>query len=164
MRLDLGGGLAPAPGHVNIDLIPESDIQWDLNKGLPLAGEVVEYDPIGPQFAKVRRAYRFETPVEGIRASHVIEHLDTIIPLMNDCYEVLKSGGLFEISTPLAGTDQYWQDPTHKRGYVMDSFLYFAKDSPFAKEQKEYGITARFIIVSNYIEDHWQLCATLKKP
>lgn len=144
MRLDLGGGLVPAPGHVNIDIIPEADFVWNLNKGLP------PRDIIPP-------------PIEGIRCNHVIEHLDTIIPLMNDCYDRMEKGALFEISTPLAGTSQYWQDPTHKRGYVCDSFLYFAKDSPFEKEQKEYGITARFIIVQNFILDGWQVSCTLKK-
>ena len=37
MRLDLGGGTknTVAPGHVNIDLVKDADIVWDLNKGLP---------------------------------------------------------------------------------------------------------------------------------
>lgn len=150
MRLDLGGGLAPAPGHINIDIISAADLVWDLNQGLP--------DEI--MFAKGQ----WPEPVEGIRCMHVIEHLDTIIPLMNDCFMVMKSGAELEISTPLAGTTEFWQDPTHKKGYVRESFLYFLKDSPFAKEQKEYHITARFIEKSNIIMDHWQLCVVLKKP
>jgi len=140
--LDLGGGLSPVPGHVNIDIIPEADIQYDLNKGLPLG-----IDTVG-----------------AIRSHHLIEHLNTIIPLMNDCYEVMESGALFEISTPLAGVKEYWQDPTHKRGYVPESFLYFIKDSPFKKEQAEYNITARFEIIKNEVSDGWQLEVTLKKP
>jgi hypothetical protein len=37
MRLDLGGGTknTAAPGHINIDLTEDADIQWDLNLGLP---------------------------------------------------------------------------------------------------------------------------------
>lgn len=144
MRLELGGGLAPAPGHVNIDLIPTADIVWNLNKGLPPTIE--------------------NCSVDGIRASHLIEHLDSIIPLMNDCFRVLKKGAVMELSTPLAGTTQFWQDPTHKRGYVQDTFLYFIENSPFGKEQAEYGITARFVIDANFLEDHWQIIVTLKKP
>jgi hypothetical protein len=145
MRIDLGGGYAPAPGHINIDLIPEADIQWDLNKGLP------------PD-------KKWLGQIEGIRANQLIEHLDTIIPLMNDCYEVMKPGALLEISTPKGGSDPFWQDPTHKKGYVRESFLYFCKDSPFSNEQKEYGITARFTIESDILEWGWNLQVKLMKP
>lgn len=145
MRIDLGGGYAPTPGHFNIDLVPEADYVWDLNKGLP-------------------STIKTERNIEGIRCHHVIEHLTSVISLFNDCYEVMKEGALFEISTPLAGTPQYWQDPTHVKGFVSESFLYFRKDSPFEKEQNEYGITARFEIVKCEVSDGWQLEVTLRKP
>lgn len=141
MRLDLGGGVAPAPGHTNIDIIPSADIIWDLNKGLP----------------------SLPSSIDGIRCHQVLEHLDTIIPLMNDCYIVMKEGAIMEISTPLAGTIQDYQDPTHKRHYVKESFLYFTKDSPFAKEQQEYGITARFYLDACEIIDKWMLQVVLRK-
>lgn len=152
MRLDLGGGLAPTPGHISIDIIKEADIVWDLNKGLPTAGD---------WYGEVKMGN-----VEGIRCHHVIEHLDTLIPLMNDCYSAMDDGAIFEISTPYAGTVQWYQDPTHKRAYVPESFLYFCKDSPFKKEQDEYGITARFEIVKaerGQGVDDWQLFVVLKK-
>jgi SAM-dependent methyltransferase len=147
MRLDLGGGYAPAPGHINIDLIPEADIVWDLNQGLP---------------ESIKGNYNIT--IEGIRCNQLIEHLDTIIPLMNDCYDALKPGGLLEISTPKGGTDPFWQDPTHKKGYVKESFLYFCKDSPFSNEQKEYGITARFVLEWELLEWGWNLQVKLRKP
>lgn len=146
IRIDLGGGLSPRPGHINIDLIEEADIRWDLEKGLP---ETVRF-----------------SSVTGFTASQLIEHLADIIPLMNDCYDALVFGGLFEISTPYAGTKEWYQDPTHKRAYVEDSFLYFAMDSPFKKEQNQYGITARFEIVKaerGTGVDEWQLFVVLRK-
>jgi predicted SAM-dependent methyltransferase len=147
-RIDLGGGHAPTPGHLNIDLVPEADIFWDLNKGLPNYKEFHD---------------QYWGKVEGIRCHHLIEHLTNIISLMNDSYKILKDGAVMEISTPLAGTPQYWQDPTHVKGFVPESFLYFRQDSPFEKEQNEYGITARFEIVRCEVMDGWQLEATLKK-
>jgi len=148
----LGGGLAPTPGHVNIDIVGSADIHWNLNKGLPRQ--------------KIFQMMKEGEVVEGIRALHVIEHLDSIIPLMNHCYEIMAPGSVLEISTPYAGTNQYWQDPTHKRGYVEESFLYFSKDSPYRKEQDEYGIYARFEIVScsrGTGPDYWQLFVNLKR-
>lgn len=148
-RLDIGGGHAPAPGHLNIDLVPEADIVWDLNKGLPTDSRVW--------------TGLTQTPVEGIRCHQVLEHLNSIIPLLNDCYEVMKQGAIMEISTPLAGTTQAYQDPTHVRCYVPETFLYFIKDSPYQKEQNEYKITARFTIEKSEILDGWNLNVTLKK-
>lgn len=145
MRLDLGGGLAPTPGHLNIDIMKSADIVWDLNKGLPPEKDLNE------------------NSIDGIRSHHLIEHLDTIIPLMNDCFDVLKPGAVMEISTPLAGTKEWYQDPTHKRAYIPESFLYFQENSPFRKEQDEYGITARFQVETN-ISDEWQLEIKLTKP
>jgi len=166
LRIDLGGGLAPRPGHINIDLIKEADIRWNLNHGLPMVGKdksIVKasielltegFEPIHPN------------SVTAFTANHLLEHLDNIIPLMNDCYEALIPGGVFEISTPHAGTKEWYQDPTHKRAFVKESFLYFAKNSPFENNQKEYGITARFNIdraERGKGVDKWQLFVTLYK-
>lgn len=156
MRIDIGGGHAVAPGHINIDIVPEADIVWDLNKGLPKPGSAsildfkIEWDGV-------------TAPVEGIRCHQVLEHLTSIIPLLNDCYEIMKEGAQMEISTPLYGTIQAAQDPTHVRCYVPETFLYFQKDSPFNKEQNEYGITARFKIVKSEVLDGWNLNVTLEK-
>jgi hypothetical protein len=59
MRLDLGGGTknTAAPGHINIDLTEDADIQWDLNLGLP-----------NNNIPKSK----FQTPVEGIRCHQVV--------------------------------------------------------------------------------------------
>lgn len=147
IRVDLGGGLVPRPGHFNVDLIQEADIVFDLNSGLP---------PDWP-----------DNSIDAFFASHLIEHLDSVIRLFNDVYRTLKPGGIFEGSTPYAGTSEYWQDPTHKHGFVENSFAYFVDGSPFQKEQAQYGITARFIVhraERGTGVDAWQLLFALKKP
>lgn len=166
-RLDLGGGLVPVPGAINIDLIYESDIKSDLNFGLPMF-EIANWE------TKYKREDDKALPangyssgmilpdVDGITAYQLIEHLSTIIPLMNDCYYVLKPSALFEISTPYAGTKQWYQDPTHVRAYVEESFNYFSDNGVNKKEQDEYGIIARFKIIKCVRED-WQLIVTLQK-
>lgn len=146
LRLDLGGGLAPANGHTNVDIIDDADIVTDLNTGLT--------DDIK------------DNSVEGIRCHQVLEHLDDIITIMNDCYAVMREGAQFEISVPYANTKQSLQDPTHKRQFVEESFLYFADKSPYKKEQDEYGITARFKIIRcerGTGTDDWQLFVVLEK-
>ncbi len=147
MRLDLGGGLAPAPGHINIDLIDQADIKYNLEFGLPL-------DFIGSS----------KGLVEGVRCHQLLEHLDDIILLMNNTFDVMKPGALFEISTPYALSEQCWTDPTHKRGYTKDTFQYFIKESPFQKEKDEYGITTDFELVRCELVDGWNLEVIFKKP
>ena len=107
MRIDLGGGLKPAPGYVNLD---------------PTHGE-----------GEWRR-YAQETPwpakdgeVSRIRASHVIEHIpagaDRIV-VLNECWRVLKPGGLLEITVPLFPSWQAVADPTHVSYWCEQSFWY----------------------------------------
>ena len=147
MRLDLGGGTAntKAPGHINIDICEGADIHYDLNKGLPI--EIITGEK-----------------VEGIRCHQVVEHLDTIIPLMNDCFEVLKPGGIMEISTPKAFTDAWAQDPTHKKMFVRRTFDYFCDDPTTKDAREEYGITCKFKVVWELLEHGWNLQVHLQKP
>jgi SAM-dependent methyltransferase len=153
MRLDLGGGTknTAAPGHINIDLTEDADIQWDLNLGLP-------------NWNNIPKEWKFETPVEGIRCHQVVEHLFTIIPLMNDCFEVLKPGGILEISTPKAFTDAWAQDPTHIKMFVLRTFDYFCDDPTTADAREEYGITAKFERIWDLLEHGWNLQVHLRKP
>lgn len=168
MRLDLGGGTknTKAPGHINIDIadIEGVDIVWDLNKGLPK-------DALGISVAKEKNYPVSPTDpwivaleqIDGIRCHQVVEHLDTIIPLMNDCYEVLKPGAIMEISTPLAFTDAWAQDPTHKKMFVRRTFDYFCDDDTTKDAREEYGITAKFKVVWELLEHGWNLQVHLQK-
>src|SRR2546423_6159106 len=157
-KLDLGCGTpeTKAPGHIGIDIVPTAEIIWDLNKGLPQTASDLH------QASKGKFSTVF-TDIEAIRCHQVVEHLDTIIPLLNDCYTVMKEGAILEISTPDPLTHAYWQDPTHKHGYVWETFLYFIKDSQFYSAQQEYGITARFSSFEHWMENGWNLRVNLVK-
>jgi SAM-dependent methyltransferase len=156
MRLDLGGGTnnTKAPGHINIDLVSTADIVWDLNKGLPLPENGYELNKLFPKAL-------FD--IEGIRCHQLIEHLDTVIPLFNDCYRVMKPGAIMEVSTPLAFTEPWAQDPTHKKMFVRRTFDYFCDDPTTADAREEYGITSKFKVVWELLEHGWNLQVHLQK-
>lgn len=162
MRLDLGGGTAntKAPGHINIDICEGADIHWDLNKGLPKYGEEFGFEVVD---GNIRKPQKFHE-IEGIRCHQVLEHLREVIPLMNDCFEVLKPGGIMEISVPLAGTDPFWQDPTHVRGFIRRTFDYFCDDETTKDAREEYGITSKFKVIWEKLEHGWNLQVHLQKP
>ncbi len=67
-------------------------------------------------------------------ASHVVEHLESLINFMNEAHRIIKPGGKIYIETPNAGVnpDLEFCDPTHIRCYRPYTFYnYFT----------EYGIT-----------------------
>lgn len=58
--------------------------------------------------------------IESIISHHCMEHLlDGFLPLMDECYRVLKPGGILRAITPLFPSKAAVEDPDHKR-YIME--------------------------------------------
>lgn len=109
IRLNLGCGKVIRPGWVNHDIMPAEgvDIVFDLER--------CGIDP-------------FPLPddsVEEIHASHLIEHIDRVLPFMQEMWRIARNGCRFELKLPFGATDMAWADPTHKRPYFIRSFDYF---------------------------------------
>jgi predicted SAM-dependent methyltransferase len=68
--------------------------------------------------------------VDTLRASHVLEHVCPlrIIEWMNEAWRVLKPQGRLYISLPHAGTDGFYQDPTHCLQANAATWRYFDPD------------------------------------
>ena len=107
--IELGGGTKVQPGWINLDP-RHGQKQWRRQ-----AQEVPW--PIA------------DNSVDGIHASHVMEHIPAGIPridVMNEAHRVLKPGGVFEIVVPLmVGTWHAIADPTHVSFWCPESFAYF---------------------------------------
>ena len=118
--LDLGCGEKPRRGMVGIDRLGGEDvIPWDLEMGLP-AHECADV----------------------IVADNLLEHIDNLIPLMNDCHEALLPGGRMHVVVPNAqNLDDAWADPTHRRAFVPGTFDYFnGEHGRWQMYGKGYGI------------------------
>ena len=109
LRVDIGGGLAPAEGHLNLDPVHgQGEFKRRIQDGIPV--------PDGS--------------VESARCSHLMEHIpagaDRIF-VFNEVWRVLRPGGTFEVIVPLFSGDSYgWAaDPTHVSVFVEASFWYF---------------------------------------
>ncbi len=81
--IELGGGDSDRGcNHPNIDINPgpNVDIVHDLTKGIPL----------------------HDSHAERLRTSNFLEHLPyrQVLPLLKECYRVLRSGGSFDIVVP----------------------------------------------------------------
>ncbi|MFQ6014602.1 MAG: methyltransferase domain-containing protein [Anaerolineae bacterium] len=99
-----------------------------------------------------------------VRASHVLEHMRDLINVMNEIQRVLKPGGVLKIIVPLAMDAQgnwhgeAFQDPTHVRFFVPDTFTYFCG----RQETIMYGIK-RWELCT-YSEKGYEAHVLLRKP
>jgi predicted SAM-dependent methyltransferase len=129
IKLNLGAGRGYMPGFVNIDKSKEAhpDLKLDLEKG--------------------KLPYK-DNSVDEIVATHFLEHIQNIIPLMNECYRVLKEGKQMIIEVPQ--NDGCWCDPTHVRIFNKLSWRYYC-NYPLSEI---YGITAKFKLIKNEFIDN----------
>lgn len=127
LHLNLGSGLRPQKGFVNIDNRKEvnPDLVCDVIEGLP-------YE---------------DNSVDSVRAHDFLEHIPIgkTVQVITEIWRVLKPGGLFISLTPDAEFGQgAFQDPTHVSFWVENSWLYFS--DPASREL--YGTKANFKIQS----------------
>lgn len=116
MRLDIGSGPIPAAGFVSVDCRGAPDILADLE------------DAEG--FLRAVRAYSAE-PVSEVRASHVLEHVRNLCPLLDAIWELLEPGGLLVATVPHKDCETAWNDPTHVRWFLPATFAYFTDHRHF---------------------------------
>lgn len=131
--LDVGGGLEPLTGYINVDAYsPKADIPafaWDL-------------------------PYESGT-VSGVNCSHVLEHIEKarVLPTLREFYRVLRPGGSLILEVPdlvwccnnwLAKQDNAWaldaifgnQDDAgqfHKTGFNQERLLSLVREAGFTQ-------------------------------
>lgn len=103
LKVDIGGGLNPYPGYFTVDIRKTSDLQADLNEGIPLP----------------------DNSVGVLNASHILEHLHDKTKIMGEIHRVLAHGGWAFIEVPSTDGRGAFQDPTHVSYWNENSFLYY---------------------------------------
>jgi len=79
----------------------------------------------------------FEDSVaERIEAIDVLERLADTVAFMNECWRILKPTGTLYVQAVGWESENLWRDPTHKRGFHPDTFLYF---DPRSSWHQSYG-------------------------
>ncbi|MDD5719350.1 MAG: class I SAM-dependent methyltransferase [Candidatus Krumholzibacteria bacterium] len=134
--LDIGCGGAKFPGAVGIDVVPgpQVDIVHDLN--------LVPW-PLAPD--------RFASIV----ASHVLEHLVNLVPVMEEIHRVAKPGARVAITTPHFSSLNSWEDPTHTRHFARRSFASFDVASPYQYTTKRFRTLSTTLHFGAGLWDHW---------
>ena len=143
-KLELGCGKVPNDGYTHHDRIqhePFVDLAWDLRKlPWPFVPATRDGQPTVQLLDVVDPTLVSETVLpfaflDEILALDVFEHVFfEIRPWLNECWRLLKPGGLLDIRLPNAANPLSWRDPTHLRfGYDPETFSYFDPDSDLWK-------------------------------
>lgn len=110
-KLNLGCGRHRLDGFVNVDSIalPSVDLVADLEQcaTTPLPFE--------------------DDSIDEMLLAHVIEHIRSPLPLMQELWRIAKVGCKLTIRVPYGHSDDAWEDPTHVRPYFLNSFGYFSQ-------------------------------------
>ena len=124
--LNLGAGNDIRNGYINHDIAPllNIDVVHDLNH-YPWPWE--------------------DNSIDEVLALDVIEHLDDFLLVMEECYRIMKHGGLLKLKVPYWNSAFAHMDPTHKRGFHEVTF-HFLDPSKEVCKARSYYTHARFQI------------------
>lgn len=150
--LELGCGRKRTPGAIGVDINPrvKPDVLWDLNK----------------------TPYPFQQDsFHEIICSHVLEHLDNIVKVMEELHRIGTAGCVIRVNAPYFTSINAYMDPTHRHFFTSRTFDYFCSEPPNELFDLDYS-TARFRkrtarvlsmpgfikdIVTRWINDHLEL-------
>jgi SAM-dependent methyltransferase len=60
--------------------------------------------------------------------SHVLEHVEDPLAVLDEVWRIARPGGAVHIRTPHYSGPLAWKDPTHRRAFSSESFGYFGEN------------------------------------
>lgn len=136
LRLDLGAGLQPREGFEGVDLLTGQH-RLDLLDGQPWPWK--------------------DSEVDELSSSHFIEHIpadelwteigwrqDRLFWFFDECYRVLKPGGLFTLEWPSVKHANAFRDPTHRRFLPLEFTYYLSKKARETMKVSHYNAACNF--------------------
>lgn len=132
LKINLGSGRKRLEDYQNLDCTQIVD-----GRGVSLVDVVIDLE-------KESLPYEDNSAIE-ILADNVLEHVDNLIGVLNECWRVLDADGVLVGCVPIAGTEYDFKDPTHKRHFTRDTFSYFTgvalwdESKPSRPKYADYG-------------------------
>lgn len=144
-KLNIGCGREILDGYINIDRTREhgAEVGFDLEKAdsehwrLPFAND----------------------SITEMRAFHVLEHINNILPLMQELYRIAAPDCIFYVKVPHGATEVAYADPTHVRQMFPSSFGYFSQPNYW---KADYGYRGDWKVDEMITTVHPALCEYLE--
>ena len=117
LKINLGAGFNKIPGYVSLDYDIKTNPDYIIN---------LETDNLP-----------FENnSIDEVLAFHILEHLgDGYFHCLQEIYRVCKDGSKIQIKVPYHLSDDFYDDPTHRRPITWKSFYSLSKKvNKFYKE------------------------------
>ncbi len=139
-KLNLGCGTDIREGYVNLDIIKRQgvDVVHDVN----------------------RFPYPFKTSYfDEIYASHLLEHAEDVLKVLEELYRILKPGGMLIAKVPYFSSSGAFQDPTHRHFFSDDTAKYYIVQNSYnrkfkyamARQKLSYTMPFRYIPFRNLL-------------
>lgn len=75
---------------------------------------------------------------------------DMLFAIMDECYRILKPSAWMHVVVPSGRSNRAFMDPTHRRFFMQETFLYFARDWRKMNSLDHYRIRANFGVDVGY--------------
>jgi hypothetical protein len=146
IKLDLGCGQNPKDGFEGVDIRGGK------------AKHVMDLFKFPWRFA--------DNSVDEIHASHFLEHIpareveerdlasdnslysyvgqDMLFAFMDECYRILKPDCWMHVVVPSGRSNRAFQDPTHRRFFMQETFIYFNADWRKSQGLDHYRVKCHF--------------------
>lgn len=142
VKIDLGSGNDKKEGYLRIDKSPAVNPDYVIDLEQP--------DCLKKHFD--------DDSVHEIRAHYIMEHIQNLIPLMNELHRIImRNYGVLKMTIPHYKCEGAFRDPTHVRFFTEKTMEYFSKD--YVQNFSDYGILPWTIIKqdinkrSDYVTD-----------
>jgi len=143
LKLDLAAGQSPREGFEGVDIWPQSKHVVNL----------------------MQYPWPFEdNSVDELHCSHFAEHIpmifvddtgaevsmgmegakEAMFKFFDECHRILRPEGWMTVIVPCARSNRGFQDPTHRRFFVAESFLYLSKQWRDINKLDHYNVACDF--------------------
>lgn len=84
---------------------------------------------------------------EMIYSRHVLEHIprEKFFQVFREIHRVLAPKGLFQFEVPMAGSDNFWTDPTHTMPFTTRTMDYVIRGKQLRENGLLYGADYEFL-------------------
>jgi hypothetical protein len=132
LKLDLGCGLNPREGFEGVDLYGDKAThKVDLFK-FPWPFKSDSVDEISTshflEHVPAREIEERDLNRRAMDAPGVVDQFlgqDMLFAFMDECFRILKTEGWMHIVVPSGRSSRAFWDPTHRRFFMQETFLYF---------------------------------------